>query len=66
MRFRVFNARYRLLAPHCRLRKGEDRVSEDTAAILNCLGLGPEQPLGPAPSWAFGKRHIFLRYGTFY
>lgn len=66
MRFRVFNARYRLLAPNCRLRKGEEPVCEDTAVILNCLPLTPEQTQGPAPSWAFGKRHIFLRYKIYF
>mgnify|MGYP006989417144 CR=1 FL=1 len=62
MRFKIFVSRYKLLAPSCRLRRGEDKINEDMNTILSCLVLRPEQSTSQvSTSWAFGKRHIFLR-----
>ena len=64
MKFKVFNARYRLLAPFCKVRIIEERAIEDTRLILQHI----EQKYDLkqlqseiSMSWAFGKRHIFLR-----
>ena len=76
MRFKAFNARYRLLAPFRRLRRSEDRVLEDCHTILQSFAMaqqGSAEMNGTnktgtdntgttvSTSWATGKRHIFLR-----
>ncbi|XP_054287258.1 unconventional myosin-IXb-like [Macrosteles quadrilineatus] len=67
MRFKAFNARYRLLAPWGKLRRCEERTTEDCRLILQCLEEKHElkQPISQvSTSWAFGKRHIFLSEGV--
>lgn len=65
MRFKAFNSRYRLLAPFTQLRRSEEGAIEDCQLILHRLE--EKQQLKQlqsevSVSWAFGKRHIFLRY----
>ena len=64
MRFKGFNARYRLLAPSGRNRSAEERAVEDTHSILQCIEQKydlKQQQSEISMTWAFGKRHIFLR-----
>uniref|UniRef100_A0A8D8VKQ4 Myosin-I heavy chain n=1 Tax=Cacopsylla melanoneura TaxID=428564 RepID=A0A8D8VKQ4_9HEMI len=68
MRFKAFNARYRLLAPFHKLRRTEDRLTEDCLLILQCVE--EEHMKSPlltqsevSTSWVIGKRHIFLSEG---
>jgi dachs protein len=75
MRFKAFNARYRLLAPFRRLRRSEDKVLEDCHTILQSFALAQQNQsemngtkgvlenagTTVSTSWATGKRHIFLR-----
>lgn len=64
MRFKLFTARYRMLAPFRLLRRNEDKALEDCKLILqNAL---ENLPLVDGPvtlSWAPGKRHVFLSEG---
>ncbi|XP_075226131.1 unconventional myosin-IXb-like dachs [Lycorma delicatula] len=67
MRFKAFNVRYRLLAPFSKLRRSEERATDDCRLILHCLEEKHElkQPSSQvSTSWAFGKRHIFLSEGV--
>ncbi|XP_065342455.1 unconventional myosin-IXb isoform X1 [Cloeon dipterum] len=74
MRFKVFNARYRLLAPFKRLRRSDDRVLEDSHTILQSFALAQQSDQAKessacstssvSTSWATGKRHIFLSEGA--
>ncbi|KAF3421002.1 hypothetical protein E2986_01085 [Frieseomelitta varia] len=62
MRFKAFNARYRLIAPFKQLRRAEEQAVEDTKLILqNAQQL--KSKFGASISWALGKRHIFLSEG---
>lgn len=62
MRFKAFNARYRLIAPFKQLRRAEEQAVEDTKLILqNAQQL--KNKFGASTSWALGKRHIFLSEG---
>ncbi|KAL6424379.1 hypothetical protein ACFW04_009870 [Cataglyphis niger] len=62
MRFKAFNARYRLIAPFKQLRRAEEQAVEDTKLILqNAQQL--KSKFGASTSWALGKRHIFLSEG---
>lgn len=66
MRFKAFNARYRLLAPFRKLRRVDDKATEDCHLILQCLQEAVNQQpkaiqCAVSTSWALGKRHIFLR-----
>jgi hypothetical protein len=62
MRFKAFNARYRLIAPFKQLRRSEEQAIEDTRLILqNAQQL--KSSLNASTSWALGKRHIFLSEG---
>lgn len=62
MRFKAFNARYRLIAPFKQLRRAEEQAVEDTKLILqNAQEL--KNKFGASTSWALGKRHIFLSEG---
>lgn len=62
MRFKAFNARYRLIAPFKQLRRAEEQAIEDTKLILqNAQQL--KSKFGASTSWALGKRHIFLSEG---
>lgn len=64
MKFKMFNARYRLLAPSCKVRIAEERAVEDTHLILQRIEQKynlKQQQNEISMSWAFGKRHIFLR-----
>lgn len=61
MRFKAFLSRYRVLAGHGQLRRCEEKAVEDCQTILQCLE-GKQTPRGLVVTWAFGKRHIFLRF----
>ncbi|XP_044001264.1 unconventional myosin-IXb isoform X2 [Aphidius gifuensis] len=62
MRFKAFNARYRLIAPFKQLRRAEEQAVEDTKLILqNAQQI--KSKFGASTSWALGKRHIFLSEG---
>lgn len=65
MRFKAFNARYRLLAPFARLHRTEDKVMEDCHLILQCVVdlVAKQHNTVVSTSWALGKRHIFLSEG---
>ncbi|XKL63274.1 hypothetical protein PGB90_005638 [Kerria lacca] len=66
MRFKAFNARYRLLALSCKFRCTEERADEDCHLILKSLEQKQDikqQHTEVSMSWAFGKRHIFLSEG---
>lgn len=70
MRFKAFNARYRLLAPFSKLRRTEERLTEDCLLILQCVE--EEHMKSPlltqsevSTSWVIGKRHIFLSEGKY-
>lgn len=68
MRFKAFNARYRLLGPPSKTRCAEERAVEDTHLILQCIEQKcnlKQQQSEVSMSWAFGKRHIFLRFVFF-
>ncbi|XP_046994484.1 myosin-I heavy chain [Schistocerca americana] len=69
MRFKAFNARYRLLAPFRKLRRVDDKATEDCQLILQSFQQALEeqpktQPCAVSTSWALGKRHIFLSEGA--
>lgn len=63
MRFKAFNARYKLLAPFGKIRCMEDRAIEDCPKILKCIEqkIDLKQNNEVSMSWAFGKKHIFYR-----
>lgn len=65
MRFKAFNARYRLLAPFNRLHRTEEKVTEDCHVILQAVveTISKQQSMLVSTSWALGKRHIFLSEG---
>lgn len=65
MRFKAFNARYRLLAPFNRLHRTEEKVTEDCHLILQTVveATAKQQNAFVSTSWAMGKRHIFLSEG---
>lgn len=64
MRFKLFTARYRMLAPFKLLRKNDEKALEDCKLILhNALEKPPEIDVSITMSWAPGKRHIFLSEG---
>lgn len=64
MRFKAFNARYRLLAPFAKLHRTEEKVTDDCHLILQHVldSISKQQSL-VSTSWALGKRHIFLSEG---
>ncbi|KAJ8969728.1 hypothetical protein NQ317_003327 [Molorchus minor] len=64
MRFKAFNARYRLLAPFAKLHRTEEKVTDDCHLILQyVLDSISKQQSGVSTSYALGKRHIFLSEG---
>lgn len=64
MRFKLFTARYRMLAPFRLLRRNDDKALEDCKLILeNALETPPETDGTVTLSWAPGKRHVFLSEG---
>lgn len=65
MRFKAFNARYRLLAPFGRLHRTEEKVTDDCHLILQTAveATNKQQNAFVSTSWALGKRHIFLSEG---
>lgn len=65
MRFKAFNARYRLLAPFARLHRTEDKVMDDCHLILQYVVelISKQHNTFVSTSWALGKRHIFLSEG---
>ncbi|EDW89595.1 uncharacterized protein LOC6528851 [Drosophila yakuba] len=64
MRFKQFNARYRMLAPFRLLRRSEDQALEDCQLILQ-YALEQLSVLDGSVTlaWAHGKRHVFLSEG---
>ncbi|XP_017854595.1 unconventional myosin-IXa isoform X3 [Drosophila busckii] len=66
MRFKQFNARYRMLAPFKLLRRSEDKAQEDCQVILQ-YALDMEHPPvldgSVTLAWAPGKRHVFISEG---
>ncbi|XP_023177574.2 unconventional myosin-Ia [Drosophila hydei] len=66
MRFKQFNARYRMLAPFRLLRRTEDKALEDCQLILQyAMGMEqlPVQDGSVTLAWAPGKRHVFISEG---
>ncbi|EDW52161.1 GM16990 [Drosophila sechellia] len=64
MRFKQFNARYRMLAPFRLLRRTEDKALEDCQLILQYAMEQPPVLDGSVTlAWAPGKRHVFLSEG---
>ncbi|XP_030380655.1 unconventional myosin-IXAa [Scaptodrosophila lebanonensis] len=64
MRFKQFNARYRMLAPFRLLRRSEEKALEDCNLILQyALEQTPVLDGSVTLSWAPGKRHVFLSEG---
>ncbi|XP_039226411.1 unconventional myosin-IXa isoform X1 [Drosophila yakuba] len=64
MRFKQFNARYRMLAPFRLLRRSEDKALEDCQLILQyALEQPPVLDGSVTLAWAPGKRHAFLSEG---
>lgn len=64
MRFKLFTARYRMLAPFRLLRRNEEKALDDCKLILQCaLETPPEIDGSISLSWAPGKRHVFLSEG---
>lgn len=64
MRFKLFTARYRMLAPFRLLRRTEEKALDDCKLILQyALETPPEIEGTVTLSWAPGKRHIFLSEG---
>ena len=66
MRFKVFNSRYRVLAPFRQLKRNDDKSLDDCKLILACLSEQLDKKIYKLPNvsfkYDFGKRHIFLRY----
>lgn len=64
MRFKAFNARYRMLAPFAKLYRRDEKVTDDCHLILqHVLDLISKQQSLVSTSYAMGKRHIFLSEG---
>ncbi|CAH1367105.1 unconventional myosin-Ia isoform X2 [Tenebrio molitor] len=65
MRFKAFNARYRLLAPFARLHRTDEKVTDDCHLILQYVVdlISKQHNTLVSTSWALGKRHIFLSEG---
>jgi dachs protein len=70
MRFKAFNARYRMLAPFNMLFLTEAKAVDDCEVILDCYSrtLKTSEPLlTPMPrhtEWAHGRKHVFLSEGA--
>lgn len=64
MRFKQFNARYRMLAPFHLVRRNEDKMEECCNIILQYAMENPPVVEGSVTlAWAPGKRHVFLSEG---
>ncbi|XP_013109601.1 unconventional myosin-IXa isoform X2 [Stomoxys calcitrans] len=64
MRFKQFNARYRMLAPFHLIRRNEDKMEECCNIILQHAMENPPLVEGSVTlAWAPGKRHVFLSEG---
>lgn len=64
MRFKLFTARYRMLAPFRLLRRNDDKALDDCKLILHhALENTPISDGQVSLAWAPGKRHIFLSEG---
>ncbi|XP_061391868.1 myosin-G heavy chain [Musca vetustissima] len=64
MRFKQFNARYRMLAPFHLIRRNEDKMEECCNIILQHAMENPPVVEGSVTlGWAPGKRHVFLSEG---
>jgi len=63
MRYKAFNLRYKMLAPFDKLLRTDDRATEDCHLILKCIEDKIDTKQSEVSmSWAFGKRHVFLRW----
>uniref|UniRef100_T1IKQ6 Myosin motor domain-containing protein n=1 Tax=Strigamia maritima TaxID=126957 RepID=T1IKQ6_STRMM len=67
MRFKVFNCKYRCLAPFKKIKRTDDKAIDDCKLILEsfsrCVEAAPKRSFA-STSWAYGKRHIFLSEGA--
>lgn len=67
MRFKAFNARYKMIAPFKRLKRADDKALDDCTLILQSFQANTSLQLpkdsNVSTSWSLGKRHIFLRFG---
>lgn len=68
MRFKAFNARYKMLAPFKRLKRVDDKALDDCSLILQSFQANTTLQLpkdsNVSTSWSLGKRHIFLSEGA--
>lgn len=68
MRFKAFNARYKMLAPFKRLKRLDDKAVDDCTLILQSFQANTTLQLpkdsNVSTSWSLGKRHIFLSEGA--
>ena len=67
MRFKNFNARYKILAPIKILSRGDEQAFEDCQNILEHLKHSLNQNFSDqtiSKNWALGKKHVFLSEGT--
>jgi len=67
MRFKNFNASYKILAPIKILSRGDEQAFEDCQRILEHLKQSLDQDCGEQTmwkEWALGKKHVFLSEGT--
>jgi dachs protein len=72
MRFKAFNARYRMLAnPITRLSRAEEKAVEDCEIILDCYSRSVKEQDSSVyqnttnnKDWAHGRKHVFLSEGA--
>ncbi|KAG1680496.1 Unconventional myosin-XV [Nymphon striatum] len=66
MRFKAFNARYKLLAPSKKLSLAEEKALEDCHVVLEYFSKACKdlKISNISNYWALGKRHIFLGEGA--
>lgn len=74
MRFKAFNARYRLIAHSARLNRPEEAAANPNKAVEDCeaildaysgqLKLLPRKSLPRNTQWAHGRKHVFLSEGA--
>ncbi|TRY68528.1 hypothetical protein TCAL_13103 [Tigriopus californicus] len=68
MRFKAFNARYRVLARFNQLYRADEKAVDDCEIILDCYvrelrAMAPDT-LPQNTSWAHGRKHVFLSEGA--
>eukprot|EP00095_Tigriopus_kingsejongensis_P002709 maker-scaffold809_size94238-snap-gene-0.26 protein:Tk02709 transcript:maker-scaffold809_size94238-snap-gene-0.26-mRNA-1 annotation:"myosin-i heavy chain" len=68
MRFKAFNARYRILAKSSRLNRSEEKAVDDCETILDSYALElrsvTPECLPQNTAWAHGRKHVFLSEGA--